>query len=118
MFGDVDSGQVEQVGRHRVGFRDRDDPVAHTQQVEDAEVLLALGHPPVAAGDDEQRDVDRAHAGEHVLHEPLMTGDVDEPDLDTRRQGGEREAEIDGESPCLLLREPVGIGTSEREHER
>ena len=76
------------------------------------------GIQPSPRRDDEQRDVDRAHAGEHVLHEPLMTGHVDEPDLDARRQGGEREAEVDGEAPRLLLREPVGIGAGEREHER
>ena len=56
------------------------------------QVLLALGHPPFAGGDDEQRDVDRPHSGEHVLDEPLVAGHVDETDLVPDGRVGEREA--------------------------
>ena len=80
-------------------------------------MLLALGHPAVTGRHDEQRDVDRTDAGQHVLDEALVTGDVDEPDLGARRQRGEREPEVDGEAPRLLLREAVRIGAGEPEHE-
>ena len=81
-------------------------------------MLLGLRHPALVRGDDEQRDVDRAHAGEHVLDEAHVAGHVDEADLRARRQRREREAEVDGEPARLLLGEPVGVGAGEREDER
>ena len=69
-------------------------------------------------GDHEDAGVHRTDSGEHVLHEPFVTGHVDEPDLDARRQGREREAEIDREPAHLLFGEAVGVGAREREHER
>ena len=61
-------------------------PWRDAEQLEDAQVLLALRHPPLVGGDDEQRDVDRADPGEHVLDEAHVAGHVDEADRPARRQ--------------------------------
>ena len=77
-------GVVERVGAHGVGLGEGHDPVAHPEHVEDAQVLLALRHPPFVGGDDEQRDVDGPHSGEHVLDKALVAGHVDETDRSAR----------------------------------
>jgi hypothetical protein len=50
--------------------------VTDAQQLQDAQVLLALGLPTLVGGHHEHGDVDRAHAGEHVLDEALVSGNV------------------------------------------
>ena len=64
----------------RSAFVSDDEPVTDVEQLEDLRVLLGLRHPALVRGDDEQRDLDRADAREHVLHEADVTGHVDEPD--------------------------------------
>ena len=43
-------------------------------------MLAGLRHDPFVGGDDEQGEVDAAGAGEHVVDEALVAGDVDEAD--------------------------------------
>jgi len=106
--------QLQHLGVDEVGLRQRHHRVPHAEQLEDAQMLLALGHPPFGRGDDEEGHLDRADAGEHVLDEADVAGNVDEPDLAPRGERRERESEVDGEAPRLLLRQPVGIGSRER----
>ena len=115
---DLELGDEQRLGIDGVGLRDRDHPGVHAEQVEDGAVLLALGHPGFVGGDHEQRDLDGADAGEHVLDEAHVTGDVDEADLGTGRQRREREPEVDGEAARLLLGEPVGVGAGQRPDQR
>ena len=61
-------------------------PWRDADQLEDAQVLLALRLPALGGGDDEQAGVDAADAGEHVAQEPDVAGDVDEADRLARRQ--------------------------------
>ena len=74
---------------------------------EDLEVLLGLRHPPIVGGDDEQGEVDRADAGDHVLDEVLVARDVDDPDRDdvtpsaVRVEVGEAEVDRDAARPSL-----------------
>src|SRR5439155_16480681 len=55
---------------------------------------------------------------EHVLHEPHVTGDVDETHDFTRRKFGERESQVDRQPARLFFGKPVGIGTGQREDQR
>ena len=73
--------ELERVVVDEVGLGERDHAVVHVEQVEDAQVLLALRHPPFVGGDHEHRDVDRADTGEHVLDEAHVARHVDEADL-------------------------------------
>ena len=87
------------------------------QQRADREVLARLRHHALVGRDHEHREVDAADAGEHVLHEALVAGHVD--DLD--REAGfldEREAEIDRDAARLFLGEAIGIDPGEGFHER
>ncbi len=48
------------------------------EQIDDREMLDRLRHDAVIGGDDQQREIDSAGAGQHGMDEALMTGDVDE----------------------------------------
>ena len=60
-------------------------PRGEAEQVEDRQVLGGLRHRAVVGGDDEQREVDAAGAGEHGVDQPLVAGDVDEAGDRARR---------------------------------
>jgi hypothetical protein len=81
------------LGRHpvagrlvdQVGLGQRDHPGGDAEQVEDGQVLGRLGPPALAGVDHEQGAADPADPGQHVVDEPLVAGDVDEPDLASGR---------------------------------
>jgi hypothetical protein len=58
-----------------------DHPGGDPEQVEDGQVLGRLGLPALGGVDHQQGAVNPADAGQHVVYEPLVAGDVDEADL-------------------------------------
>ena len=74
------------------------------------------GITPSSAATTSEREVDAAGAGEHVVHQPLVAGDVDEADhaVAGRHVG---EAEVDGDAAGLLLLQPVGVDAGQRPHQ-
>ena len=118
VIGQLELGELEGFAVDEIGLGHRDEPRPDVEELQDRDVFGGLRHPALVRGDDEERDLHRADAGEHVLHEAHVTGHVDEPDVGAGGQGREREAEVDREPARLLLREPVGIGARQREHER
>ena len=109
----VDPGRVDLVdlAHHR-------DALAHPEQVEDRGVLAGLGHHAVVGRHHHQREVDGPHPRQHVAHEPLVPGDVDEAEHVIRIERVVREPEVDGEPPLLLLGEAIGVDPGERTHQR
>ncbi len=91
--------------------------MSHVQEVEDGQVLAGLGHHALVGGDDQQGQVDAAHAGQHVLDEALVAGHVDDADLLAAGQAQPGEAEVDGHLPLLLLLEAVGVDAGEGLHQ-
>ena len=87
-IGDVELHDLQVIVVDEIDLRERDHAVRDPEQLEDAEVLLALGLPSLGRGDDEEAAVDRADAREHVLDEPHVTGDVDERDARARTAAG------------------------------
>ena len=80
-------------------------------------MLAGLGHGPLIGSDDEEGEVDTAGAGEHVLDEALVAGDVDDAYVASRGQGEPGEAEVDGKAALLLLAETVRVDVGEGAHE-
>jgi hypothetical protein len=116
-----------QVGRKRpqvvvgeVGLGERDDAAGDAERGQDVEVLAGLRHRAFVGGDDHQGDVHAARPGEHVLHEPLVAGHVDDPGLDRRVAGQRevREAQIYGHAARLFLGEPISVDPRERADQR
>ena len=106
----------EAVGVDEVGLGEGDEAAGQAEQVEDRQVLAGLWHRAVVGGDDDEGEVDAAGAGEHVVHQPLVAGHVDEADhaVAGRHVG---EAEVDGDAAGLLLLQPVGVDAGQRAHQ-
>ena len=94
------------------------DALGHPEQVEDGDVLAGLRHHPVVGRDHHQREIDGPDPRQHVAHEALVSGDVDEAEHLAAVQRVVGEPEIDGQSPLLLLGETIGVDPGERPHER
>ena len=70
--------QFQDVRVHQVGLGERHHAMRDSQQAADIEVLARLRLDGFVGRDDEQHQVDAAHAGQHVLDEALVPGHVHE----------------------------------------
>ena len=77
-------------------------------------MLDRLGARPVVGGNDEQRRIDLAGADQHVAHQPVMAGDIDEVELGAIRQRQMRVADIDRHPASPFLGEPIRVDPGER----
>jgi hypothetical protein len=66
VFGDLEYGEFDLICGHEIHPGQGNEGVSDPDEVEDGEVLLRLGHPPLVGGDHEQSGVDPA-TREHVL---------------------------------------------------
>ena len=87
-------------------------------EFEDAQVLFGLGHPTLVGVHDEDRAVNAADPGQHVVDETNVTRNVDERHLTSGREREVREPEIDGHSAFALFAPAVGVGAGESGDER
>src|SRR5262245_13920006 len=80
-------------------------------------MLSGLGHDAFVCRDYQHDEVDAAGAREHVLDEPLMTGNVDkrEVEVSDTKVG---ETEVDRDDARLFFLQTVGISTRERPNQR
>ena len=117
-LGDLHRRQLDELGVvEQVDLGEGDDAVGDADELEDAQVLLALRLPALGGGDDEEAGVDAADAGEHVAQEAHVAGDVDEADR-LAVDDAVGEAEVDRQAAPLLLLEAVGVGAGQQAHER
>ena len=114
---DVHARELQRVGVDEVGFGQRDEACRHAQQAADVEVLARLRHDRLVGRHDQHHEIDAADAGQHVLHEPLVAGHVDEREGDVVDRLV-REPEVDGDAARFFLFEPVGVGPGQCAHER
>ena len=91
-------------------------PGGDSQQVHDFEVFAGLRHDAVVGGDDQQREVDARRAGDHVLHEPLVSGHVDQSEMKfiDVEMG---EAQVDGNAAGLFFGKAVGVDAGQLLHQ-
>src|SRR5437763_1860642 len=81
----------------------------NAEQAADVEVLAGLRFDGLVGRDDKQDQVDAADAGQHIFHEPLMAGHINETQAQGRRQLQVSEAEIDGDAATFLFSQAVGV---------
>ena len=115
---DFQPHEAEDVVVDEVGLGERDDAARDAEQAADVEMLARLRLDRLVGGDDEEHQVDAADAGQHVLDEALVAGDVDEAEAQSGRELQVGEAEIDGDAAALFFFEAVGVDAGERFHER
>ena len=114
---DFEVGQLEEVGGDQVGLGQRHHPGGDPQQRADRQVLAGLRLDPLVGGDHQQHHPDAAEAGQGVVEEALVAGDVDEADPVVA--GGEvGEAEVDGDPAPLLLAPAVAVDAGQRLDQR
>src|ERR687894_437723 len=87
------------------------------KRVQCLEVLPGLRHPALVGRHHEHDGGHRPDPGEHVRHEPLMPGHVDERHRRPGGQGRPGEPEVDGHPPPALLRPPVGLHPGQRPYQ-
>ncbi len=109
---------AENVGIHQVGLGQRDHAARNPQQPADIEVLAGLRLDGFVGRDDEQHQVDAAHAGQHVLDEALVAGHVHEAQPQVGRQLQVGEAQVDGDAAALLFLQAVGVDAGQRLDQR
>ena len=84
--------------RDEIDLGQRDDPAPDAEQIDDREVLARLRHHAVVGRDDQQHEVDAGRAGQHVVHELLVPGHVDEAERSRRPASAGRRSR--GRSRC------------------
>ena len=116
------SHHFERLRIHRIGFCEHGDAAADGQQAADIEVFASLRLDPFIGGDDQQHQVDAAHARQHVAHKALVAGDIDEAQANSAAIGGGEfevgKADVDGDAAPLFFFEAVGIDAGQGFHQR
>ena len=97
-----------------IDFGECDRPLGHLQEVEQLEVLASLRHDSVVGSHDQEREIDSGDACEHIAHESLVTGHVDEADEAPAGQCQSGKAEVDGHSAFALFREVRCVRSGQR----
>ena len=64
--------------RHQIDLGQGDETARETEQIDYAQVLACLRHDAIVGGNDEQDEIDAGGAREHIAHEFLVPGNVDE----------------------------------------
>ena len=114
----LDLRQRDAVRVGHVALGEHDGAPRDGEQPADVEVLAGLRHHRFVGGDDQQDGVDAVGAGQHVAHEPLVAGHVDERCDRPAAEVEVREAEIDGDPALLLFLQAVGVGAGEGADQR
>ena len=66
--------------RREIGLGQRHHGLAHAEVGEDLQMLFRLRHPPIVSRDNQQGEVDRSDARDHVLDEVFVARHVDDPE--------------------------------------
>jgi hypothetical protein len=115
---DLGLGLGQAFGRHQVALAQRHHTALQAQQVQDRQVFLRLRHRTVVGCHHQHHMVDASGAGEHVAHQLLVAGHVDEAENVAVGQLLVGEAQVDGDAAFLLFLQSVGIDAGQRLHQR
>src|SRR5208337_3316465 len=108
----------ERLRIHRIGFCEHGDAAADRKQAADIEVFASLRLDSFIGGNYQQHQVDAAHAGEHVAHKALVTGNIDETEANRATIGGGEfevgKSYVDGDAAPLFFFEAIGVDAGQR----
>ena len=83
------------------------------QEIADGKVFEGLGHDAFVRGDHEHHDVHAADAGEHVLDQPFVAGDIHDAEAVAARKVKGSEPEVEGDAALLFFLEAVRVRAGE-----
>ncbi len=113
---DLQLGDLQEVGVHEVGLGQGHEPGRDAEERADRQVLPGLRLDPLVRRHHEEHDADAAQAGQSVVEEALVSGDVHEADLEVPL-GQVGEADIDRDAARLLLGPAVAVDPGESQDE-
>ncbi len=73
--------QLDELRVDEIGLGHDDEPVADVEEVENGEVFPRLGHDAFVGGHGQEGEVDAPGAGQHILDEALVPGDINDAHL-------------------------------------
>jgi hypothetical protein len=114
VFFHFETHEPDEVRVDEIGLGEGDDALSDAEEAADIEMLARLGLDGFIGRHDEQDEIYSGDAGEHVLDEALMAGNIDEAEPQRGRELQVGEADIDGDAAALLLFEAVGVDAGER----
>ncbi len=76
----ADRGDSALLVLREINFRERDDGATDSKIGENLQMLFRLRHPAIVGRDDQQRQINRAHARDHILHEIFVARHVNDPE--------------------------------------
>src|SRR5690606_30414306 len=90
-------------------FVEGDKAMLEPQEIHNRQVLARLRHHSVIGRYDEKHEIDARGSGEHIVHETLVPGDVNETDDFAARSRPIGESQIDRDAAGLFLLQAAGI---------
>ena len=93
----------QSLGVHPIGLGQGHQQPGNAEQFEDRQVLAGLGHDAIVGRHHQQGQIQAAGAGQHVVHEALVAGYVDEAGEAAVAQVGIDIAQVDGDATRLLF---------------
>ncbi len=106
----------------QIAFGERDDGMLRSKISQNLKVFLGLRHPAVVGSDRKQRQIDRAHAGDHVAHKIFVTGHVHNAGVNPlavwRSEIQFGEPEVNGDLPFLFFGQSIRVCSRQRFDQR
>src|SRR5262249_54299131 len=93
---------------HQIGFRKSDDAPPDSEQAANVEMLARLWLDGLVSRDHQKNGIDSGGPSEHVLHEPLVSRNIDERNIAEMRK-----SEIDRNAAPLFFFKAIGVDASE-----
>ena len=101
-----------------VDLGERNDSALDSEIIQNLQMLFRLRHPTVVSSDDEQREIDRADAGDHVSDEIFVARYIDNRGVDFCAEIQFSEAEVDRDLARFFFGQTIGVRAGERLDER
>ena len=116
-LGELERRDVAQLGLDQVDLGERDHAGRDAEQRADREVLARLRHHALVGRHHQDHQIDAAQPRQRVVHEALVTGHVDEAELDVALDQM-REPDVDGDAADALLLPAIAVDAGERLDQR
>ena len=118
---DLQPHHVQGFAVHQIGFGQDDNASPHREQAADIEMLAGLRLDGFVGCDHQQHQIDSTDPRQHVAHEALVPGNVDEPEPDGvaagKRQFQVRETDVNGDATALFFFQSISIDPGESFHQ-
>src|SRR5579872_7030830 len=109
--------QIKHVTVGQIALGDYNEPFGNAQQATDIKMLARLWLDGFVRRHHQQNQVDSAGARQHVLHEPLVAGNIDKTYLQPVAQVEVSESQVNRDAAPLLFFQPIRIDARERPHQ-